>query len=98
MQGDLRVSESEEVLNSSTADRAFSLNETLPLAQESIYSIPSLAVDTGDKGTHNIYKYNISLKNGSNEKVYNPIPMTNFEGNDIYLCGMVSQEEGKREG
>lgn len=96
MQGDLRVSESEEVLNSSTADRAFSLNETLPLAQESIYSIPSLAVDTGDKGTHNIYKYNVSLKNGTDEKVYTPIPMTNFEGNDIYLCGMVSQEEGKK--
>ena len=96
MQGDLRVSESEEVLNSSTADRAFSLNETLPLAQESIYSIPSLAVDIGDKGTHNIYKYNVSLKNGTDEKVYTPIPMTNFEGNDIYLCGMVSQEEGKK--
>lgn len=96
MQGDLRVSESEEVLNSSTADRAFSLNETLPLAQESIYSIPSLAVDTGDKGTHNIYRYNVSLKNGTDEKVYTPIPMTNFEGNDIYLCGMVSQEEGKK--
>lgn len=96
MQGDLRVSESEEVLNSSTADRAFSLNETLPLVQESIYSIPSLAVDTGDKGTHNIYRYNVSLKNGTDEKVYTPIPMTNFEGNDIYLCGMVSQEEGKK--
>lgn len=96
MQGDLRVSESEKVLDSSIADRAFSLNETLPLAQESIYSIPSLAVDTGDKGTHNIYKYNVSLKNGSSEKVYNPIPMTNFEGNDIYLCGMASQEEGKK--
>ena len=96
MQGDLRVSESEEVLNSSTADRAFSLNETLPVAQESIYSIPSLAVDTGDKGTHNIYKYNVSLKNGTDEKVYTPIPMTNFEGNGIYLCGMVSQGEGKK--
>lgn len=96
MQGDLRVSESEEVLNSSTADRAFSLNETLSLAQESIYSIPSLAVDTGDNGTHNIYKYNVSLDNSTGEKVYTPIPMTNFEGNDIYLCGMVSQEEGKK--
>lgn len=96
MQGDLRVSESEEVLDSSTADRAFSLNETLSLAQESIYSIPSLAVDTGENGTHNIYKYNVSLKNGTDEKVYTPIPMTNFEGNDIYLCGMVSQEEGKK--
>ena len=96
MQGDLRVSESEEVLDSSTADRAFSLNETLSLAQESIYSIPSLAVDTGENGTHNIYKYNISLKNGTDEKVYTPIPMTNFEGNDIYLCGMVSQDEGKK--
>ena len=96
MQGDLRVSESEEVLNSSTADRAFSLNETLSLAQESIYSIPSLAVDTGDNGTHNIYKYNVSLDNSTGEKVYTPIPMTNFEGNDIYLCGMVSQDEGKK--
>lgn len=96
IQGDLRVSESEEVLNSSTADRAFSLNETLSLAQESIYSIPSLAVDTGDNGTHNIYKYNVSLDNSTGEKVYTPIPMTNFEGNDIYLCGMVSQEEGKK--
>lgn len=96
MQGDLRVSESEEVLDSSTADRAFSLNETLSLAQESIYSIPSLAVDIGENGTHNIYKYNVSLKNGTDEKVYTPIPMTNFEGNDIYLCGMVSQEEGKK--
>lgn len=96
MQGDLRVSESEEVLDSSTADRAFSLNETLSLAQESIYSIPSLAVDTGDNGTHNIYKYNVSLDNSTGEKVYTPIPMTNFEGNDIYLCGMVSQEEGKK--
>lgn len=96
IQGDLRVSESEEVLNSSTADRAFSLNETLSLAQESIYSIPSLAVDTGDNGTHNIYKYNVSLDNSTGEKVYTPIPMTNFEGNDIYLCGMVSQDEGKK--
>ena len=96
MQGDLRVSESEEVLDSSTADRAFSLNETLSLAQESIYSIPSLAVDTGDNGTHNIYKYNVSIDNSTGEKVYTPIPMTNFEGNDIYLCGMVSQEEGKK--
>ena len=96
MQGDLRVSESEEVLNSSTADRAFSLNETLSLAQESIYSIPSLAVDTGDNGTHNIYKYNVSLDNSTGKKVYTPIPMTNFEGNDIYLCGMVSQDEGKK--
>ncbi len=96
MQGDLRVSESEEVLNASTADRAFSLNETLPLAQESIYSIPSLAVDTSDQGTHKIYKYNTSLKAGSDEITYTPITMTNFEGNDIYLCGLISQEEGKR--
>ena len=96
IQGDLRVSETEEVENASIADRAFSLNETLPLTQESIYSIPSLAVDTGLQGTHRIYKYNISLKADSDEIIYSPVTMTNFEGNEIYLCGFISQEEGKR--
>lgn len=93
---ELRVSETTEVANPSSADRAFSLNETLPIAQESIYSIPSFAVDNSPNGTHRIYNYTTSIKPGVKGLIYSPVAMTNFEGNEIYLCGKVSQEEGKR--
>ncbi|MCF0126811.1 MAG: hypothetical protein HUJ68_13880 [Clostridia bacterium] len=94
-QGKLRVSESTLVENSATADRAFSINETLPFAQASIYSIPSYGIDSGNTGTHNIYKYNTSYSPNSTEKVYTPIVMTNFEGNEIYLCSNVRENEGQ---